>query len=93
MDVLRIVLGQPLSTHFGGNGASSGSNANTSLGARVVDAEDKCSVVVVPLSEGGDFLRGEDRRVLGASLSAVCNIVNDFSPLRPVRIVLFSLTH
>ncbi|CAA7262370.1 unnamed protein product [Cyclocybe aegerita] len=27
---------------------------------------------------------GEDRRVLCAALSAVCNIVNDFSPLRPI---------
>ncbi len=27
----------------------------------------------------------EDRRVLSAALSAVCNIVNDFSPLKPVR--------
>jgi hypothetical protein len=27
---------------------------------------------------------GEDRRVLSAALAAVCNIVNDFSPLRPV---------
>jgi len=31
----------------------------------------------------GDGL-GEDRRVLSAALAAVCNIVNDFSPLRPV---------
>ena len=85
MDVLRIVLGQPLSTRFGGNGASSSSNPNTAPGARVVDAEVKRPVGVVPLGEGGDFLRGQDRRVLGAALSAVCNIVNDFSPLRPVR--------
>lgn len=28
---------------------------------------------------------GEDRRVLGAALAAVCNIVNEFSPLKPVR--------
>lgn len=26
----------------------------------------------------------EDRRVLSAALSSVCNIVNEFSPLRPV---------
>lgn len=26
----------------------------------------------------------EDRRVLGAALAAICNIVNEFSPLRPV---------
>jgi hypothetical protein len=37
----------------------------------------------------GDGL-GEDRRVLSAALAAVCNIVNDFSPLRPVS--GFSLT-
>lgn len=27
---------------------------------------------------------GEDRRVTNAALAAVCNIVTDFSPLRPV---------
>jgi hypothetical protein len=31
----------------------------------------------------------EDRRVTGAALAAVCNIVNEFSPLRPVRTLLF----
>jgi hypothetical protein len=28
----------------------------------------------------------EDRRVLSAALSSVCNIVNEFSPLRPVGV-------
>jgi len=27
---------------------------------------------------------GEDRRVIGAALAAVCNILTDFSPLRPI---------
>jgi armadillo repeat-containing protein 8 len=30
----------------------------------------------------------EDRRVLSAALSAVCNIVNEFSPLKAVSVVL-----
>lgn len=38
---------------------------------------------------------GEDRRVLSAALAAVCNIVNDFSPLRPVSTSLlhFPITY
>ena len=28
---------------------------------------------------------GEDRRVIGAALAAVCNILTDLSPLRPVN--------
>ena len=52
-------------------------------GARVADAEIKRPVGVVPFVEGGYFLSGEDRRrrVLGAALSVVCNIVIDFSPV------------
>ena len=34
---------------------------------------------------------GEDRRVIGAALAAVCNILTYFSPLRPVRLFLPSL--
>jgi hypothetical protein len=34
--------------------------------------------------EGEEVEEVEDRRVLGAALAAVCNIVNEFSPLRPV---------
>lgn len=33
---------------------------------------------------------GEDRHVTNAALAAVCNIVTDFSPLRPVRSDLIS---
>ena len=33
---------------------------------------------------------GEDRRVIGAALAAVCNILTDFSPLRPVGYFFFS---
>jgi hypothetical protein len=33
----------------------------------------------------------EDRNVTNAALSAVCNIVNDFSPLRPVSHTAYSL--
>ncbi|KAF7292705.1 hypothetical protein MIND_01168700 [Mycena indigotica] len=32
----------------------------------------------------GNTIEGEDRRVTAAALAAVCNIVNEFSPLRPV---------
>ena len=44
--------------------------------------------------DGGDEMKsskvvvkglGEDRRVIGAALAAVWNILTDFSPLRPVR--------
>lgn len=80
IDVLRIVLGQPLSARVGGGGASSSSGANTAPGARAGDAEVKWPAADVPVADG-DILRDEDRRVLGAALSAVCNIVNDFSPL------------
>ncbi|KAF7308047.1 hypothetical protein MKEN_01167000 [Mycena kentingensis (nom. inval.)] len=41
---------------------------------------DDGDAVVVPEEDPG---AGEDRRVIGAALAAVCNIVNEFSPLRP----------
>ena len=51
--------------------------------------------------DGGDELKsskvvkglGEDRRVIGpgAAFAAVCNILTDFSPLRPVRLFSPSL--
>ena len=80
-DVLRIVLGQPLSTRWRESGASSSSNTKMDTGERVDDEEIKCSVGVVPFVEGGYFLYGEDRRrrVLGAGLSVVCRAA---SPVR-----------
>ena len=36
--------------------------------------------------ETGGKVEREDRRVLGAALAAVCNIVNDFSPLKSVSV-------
>jgi hypothetical protein len=39
----------------------------------------------------GEGEGGEDRRVTAAALAAVCNIVNEFSPLRPVSAVSLSL--
>lgn len=42
-----------------------------------VDADITCDI------RGNEDV-GEDRRVLGAALAAICNIVNEFSPLRPV---------
>ncbi|KAF9472293.1 ARM repeat-containing protein [Pholiota conissans] len=77
MDVLRVVLGRPLGGRFGGAVAGSMglSGTNTARG-KECDAMDVSGVK--------DSELGEDRRVLGAALSAVCNIVNDFSPLRPI---------
>jgi armadillo repeat-containing protein 8 len=45
-------------------------------------------------AEGGETeeeVELEDRRVLGAALAAVCNIVNEFSPLRPASVFLLCL--
>lgn len=98
MDVLRIVLGQELGDKFGGSSVTpaGGSTVGSSVGkgregkARSeepwMDAASGSytprAFEESPMSVNG---LGEDRRVLGAALSAVCNIVNDFSPLRPVR--------
>lgn len=81
MDVLRIVLGQELGGRYGGSVAGTGAGGGHGrerdgrTGERMDGVE--CEA---PMTGGDD----EDRRVLGAALSAVCNIVNDFSPLRPV---------
>ena len=91
MDILKIVLGRELGEKSGMNGAGT---ANTSTKGKegvddvvgekdeddamegIGDDEMKSSKVVKGL--------GEDRRVIGAALAAVCNILTDFSPLRPV---------
>jgi len=98
MDVLRIVLGKELGDRFGGS-VSSSSNANGGAGGgregkqREGPRDDDAMDVVETstLTTGGKSKGlGEDRRVLGAALSAVCNIVNDFSPLRPVSLLTHS---
>ena len=55
--------------------------------------EDEDVMQVVGDGDGDDEMKsskvvkgsGEDRRVIGAALAAVCNILTDFSPLRPVK--------
>jgi hypothetical protein len=96
MDVLRIVLGRELGDRFGGSISSiSTSNGDAALEESRMGRDDKrkTSGVVddefrMDISDSGASRRkqrlGEDTRVLSAALSAVCNIVNDFSPLRPV---------
>lgn len=96
MDVLRIVLGKELGDRFGGSVSSPGtakgsvcqgtSSSECQQGKRIEsirngEAMDVADVVRVTAKQKG---LGEDGRVLSAALSAVCNIVNDFSPLRPV---------
>lgn len=84
MDVLRIVLGQELGDRYGGSSATpsvAGSTIGKGKEGSVKKSKDEDAM---DLEEGSRDGLGEDRRVLGAALSAVCNIVNDFSPLRPV---------
>ena len=99
MDVLRIVLGKELGDRFGGSvsSSSSGSRARNVRGPASKDG--KCKEISRGKAEdamdgvhGGSKQPklGEDGRVLSAALSAVCNIVNDFSPLRPVSGVFVS---
>ncbi|KAF8967241.1 armadillo-type protein [Flammula alnicola] len=98
MDVLRIVLGKELGDRFGGSSASTGSA--TPIGAvglgkgKEGSRDKKKDEDSMDIGDGSGGASGkddgkgkglgEDRRVLGAALSAVCNIVNDFSPLRPI---------
>ncbi|KAF8163814.1 armadillo-type protein [Crassisporium funariophilum] len=56
------------------------SRAVSVLRTNIVDSGLGMDVLNVVL--GRDL--GEDRRVLGAALAAVCNILTDFSPLRPI---------
>ena len=99
MDILKIVLGRELGEKTGVNGGNGITNTNTkgkedtNVGSEKEDDdamdgdgnndEMKSSKVVKGL--------GEDRRVIGAALAAVCNILTDFSPLRPVSLFFPSL--
>jgi len=91
MDVLNVVLGKPLGTYVnvaGGQGAGGGS-----IPGRLVwkgkGKDVRREETESPGHDGSGLFDGskEDRRVIGAALSAVCNIVTDFSPLRPVILV------
>ncbi|KAF5323748.1 hypothetical protein D9619_012877 [Psilocybe cf. subviscida] len=95
MDVLRIVLGQgtELGDRWGGSVSAGSSRSGISAAAgggtppsssqhgkgREKDAEGLAHGL-----RGTPLWLGDDRRVIAAALSAVCNIVNDFSPLRPI---------
>ncbi|KAH9484613.1 Armadillo repeat-containing protein 8 [Psilocybe cubensis] len=86
MDVLRIVLGQDLGDRYGGSSSNPGTVGNATGKAKeggTKKSKDESSSMDTSVTGTRDGL-GEDRRVLGAALSAVCNIVNDFSPLRPI---------
>lgn len=96
MDVLRIVLGQgtELGDRWAGSVSAGSSRSGISAAAgggtppsssqhgkgREKDADGLAHGL-----RGTPLWLGDDRRVIAAALSAVCNIVNDFSPLRPVR--------
>ena len=93
MDILKIVLGRQLgekTSANGGNGTTQGKE-----GVNLEDGKDDDDDAME--GDGGDEMRslkgvkglGEDRRVIGAALAAVCNILTDFSPLRPVRLFFF----
>ena len=104
MDVLRIVLGRELGDRFGGSISSiSGANGDAAPESRMGRSDKRKAGGTVDeefrmdISDSGtsrvrrERRLGEDPRVLSAALSAVCNIVNDFSPLRPVSAFEFSV--
>ncbi|KAF9458852.1 hypothetical protein BDZ94DRAFT_1300951 [Collybia nuda] len=73
------VLGEEL-----GEGAGAGAGAGTGTGVGVGAGRGPKEKGKEVDMDGEGERRVGDRRVLGAALSAVCNIVNDFSPLRPI---------
>jgi hypothetical protein len=106
MDILKIVLGRQLGEKSGGgvNGnGTTGNNVNTKgkEGTNVASEKEEDDDDAMEGDGGGDndemkSLKvvkglGEDRRVIGAALAAVCNILTDFSPLRPVGSFFFFL--
>jgi len=99
MDILKIVLGRQLGEKSGMNGTGNG-NTNTNRkekeDADVASERDDDDAMEGDGDDGMKSLKvvkglGEDRRVIGAALAAVCNILTDFSPLRPVSLFTFSL--
>ena len=95
MDILKIVLGRELGEKGGVNGTgNTNTNANAKgkegMGSAGEKQEEDAMEVIGDGDDGAKSLQvvkglGEDRRVIGAALAAVCNILTDFSPLRPVR--------
>ena len=101
MDILKIVLGRDLGEKGGNAGGGvngTGTGSGSTKGKESADSvtsekkeEDEDAMQVV--GDGDDEMKslkvvkglGEDRRVIGAALAAVCNILTDFSPLRPVK--------
>ena len=85
MDILKIVLGRQLGEKSGVT-AGNGNNTNTK-GKQNVNAASEKEVDVAMEGDGGDEMKsskvvkglGEDRRVIGAALAAVCNILTNFS--------------
>ena len=103
MDILKIVLGRQLGEKSSVNGTGNGNgkaNTNTNMkekeGADVASEKEEDDAME---GDGDDEMKslkvvkglGEDRRVIGAALAAVCNILTDFSPLRPVSLSFLSL--
>ncbi|KAF9545167.1 hypothetical protein CPC08DRAFT_823953 [Agrocybe pediades] len=91
MDVFRIVMGQELGDKYGGSSGGGGltvlgggGGGGGARGKGKADGLPDEGMVVEAADSGHRKPLGEDRRVLSAALSAVCNIVNDFSPLRPI---------
>lgn len=87
MDVLRIVLGRDLNEKTGTGAANvrESERSDSRAGEKEDVVMDAGTTEVQNVGVDGKLkLFNEDRRVLSAALSAVCNIVNDFSPLRPV---------
>ena len=93
MDISKIVLGRQLGDKSGvnvGNGTKGKEDASVASEKEEDDAME---------GDGGDEMKslkvlkglGKDRRVIGAALAAVCNILTNFSPLKPVRLFSPSL--
>jgi hypothetical protein len=97
MDILKIVLGRQLGEKSGVNVGNGNTNTKGKEGSKA--ASEKEEDDAMEGDGGGDEMKslkvvkglGEDRRVIGAALAAVCNILTDFSPLRPVRLFFSNL--
>ena len=92
MDILKIVLGRQLGEKSVVNVDNGITNTKGKEDANMASEKEEDDAMEV---DGGDEMKsskvvvkglGEDRSVIGAALAAVCNILTDFSPLRPVRI-------
>lgn len=67
-----------------GSGAGAGTGVGVGVGVGVGGGRTGMGEVGMGMGVMKGKVEREDRRVLGAALAAVCNIVNEFSPLRPV---------